>query len=81
MSGAEILNLVIGTVQGLGAVAVAMLGLMIGVCVLGTLTKFRSTRNSLTIKSLDETVGPPLKYLPPNAPRGPIDQLAGSRHS
>jgi hypothetical protein len=81
VSGAEILNLVIGTVQGLGAVAVAMLGLMIGVCVLVTLTKFRSTRNSLTIKSLDETVGPPLTYLPPNAPRGPIDQLAGSRHS
>ena len=79
MTGAEFWQLVLGTIQGLGAVSVFVLVLMIGVCVLVTLTKFRSTRNSLTIKSLDELVGEPIKYLPPNAPRGPIDQLGGSR--
>ncbi len=81
MSGADILRVVIGAVQGLGAITVAMLALMIGVCVLLTLTKFRPTRNSRTIKSLDEKVGPAITYLPPDAPRGPIDQLAASRHS
>jgi hypothetical protein len=81
VSGVGILDVVLGAVQGLGAIAVAMLALMIGVCVLLTLTKFRPTRNSRTIKSLDETVGPAITYLPPDAPRGPVDQLAGSRHS
>jgi hypothetical protein len=79
VSGSEILNLILGTVQGLGTIAVFLLVLFIGVCVLMTLTKFRSTRNSLTIKSLDELVGDPIHYLPPDTPRGQMDQLAGSR--
>ena len=79
MTVSEIVNLFIGLVQGLGTITVFLLVLFIGVCVLLTLTKFRSTRNSLTIKSLDERVGAPIKYLPPNAPRGPSDQLGGSR--
>jgi hypothetical protein len=79
VTGAVLWQLILGTVEGLGAISVFLLVLMIGVCVLLTLTKFRSTRNSMTIKSLDETVGEPIKYLPPNAPRGPIDQLGGSR--
>ena len=79
MSTTELVQLVLGTIQGLGAIAIFLLVLMIGVCVGLTLTKFRSTRNSLTIKSLDETVGAPIVYLPPDAPRGPIDQLRGSR--
>ena len=79
MSATDILNLVVGTVQGLGAITIFLLVLFIGVCVLVTLTKFRSTRKSLTIKSLDELVGAPIHYLPPNTPRGTMDQLAGSR--
>lgn len=79
MTGADFWQLVLGTIQGLGAVTAFLLVLMIGFCVLLTLTKFRSTRNSMTIRSLDERVGEPIKYLPPNAPRGPIDQLGGSR--
>ena len=81
MSASEIVTLVVGLVQGVGTIAVFLLVLFIGVCVLLTLTKFRSTRNSLTVKSLDELVGDPIRYLPPDTPRGPMDQLAGSRPS
>lgn len=81
MSGAEILKLIVGVVQGLGTIAAFLLALFIGVCVLLTLIKFRPTRNSLTIKSLDELVGDPIRYLPPDTPRGRVDQLAGSRRS
>lgn len=81
MSGAEILKVTVGVVQGLGTITVFLLALFIGVCVLLTLVKFRPTRNSLTIKSLDELVGDPIRYLPPDTPRGRVDQLAGSRRS
>lgn len=77
----DIFNLIVGLVQGLGAITVFLLVLFIGVCVLLTLTKFRSTRNTLTVKSLDELVGDPIRYLPPDTPRGQGDQLAGSRRS
>ncbi len=79
MTVSALVSLVAGIIQGLGAITFFLLALFIGVCVALTLTKFRPTRNSLTIKSLDELVGDPIRYLPPNAPRGPSDQLAGSR--
>ncbi len=79
MSPSEIFNLLVGTVQGLGAITAFLLVLFIGVCVGLTVVKFRSTRNTLTIKSLDELVGDPIRYLPPDTPRGRMDQLAGSR--
>ncbi len=78
MTAAEIWNLVYGTVVGLGGIAVFLLVLMIGFCLVLDRTKFRPTRRSKTVKSLDETVGLPVVYLPPDAPRGPSDQLAGS---
>lgn len=78
MTAAEIWNLVYGTVVGLGGIAVFLLVLMIGFCLVLDRTKFRPTRRSKTVKSLDETVGAPIVYLPPDAPRGPSDQLAGS---
>jgi hypothetical protein len=79
VTASEIFNLLLGVVQGVGTITVFLLVLFIGVCVLVTLTKFRSTRNSLTVKSLDELVGEPIRYLPPTTPRGTVDQLAGSR--
>jgi hypothetical protein len=51
---------------------------MIGFCFLFDWTKFRPTRMSKTVKSLDELVGPAITFLPPDAPHGPSDQLAGS---
>ncbi len=78
MTLTELWHLVYGAVVGLGAITVFLLVLMIGLCLLLDWTKFRPTRRSRTVKSLDETVGPAIVYLPPDAPRGPSDQLAGS---
>jgi hypothetical protein len=75
---AEVWNLVFGAVAGIGGIVVYLLVLMIGLCLVLDWTKFRPTRGSRTVKSLDETVGNPIVYLPPDAPRGPSDQLAGS---
>jgi hypothetical protein len=73
---ADLWNLVYGAVAGIGGIVAFPLVLMIGFCLVLDLTKFRSTLNSKTVKSL----GAAVPYLPPNAPRGPSDQLAGSIH-
>jgi hypothetical protein len=73
-------HLAFGAVAGIGGIVAYLLVLMIGVCLVLDWTKFRSTRQSKTVKSLDERVGTPIVYLPPTAPRGPSDQLAGSGH-
>ena len=79
MTLSELAWLAIGTVQGLVALTVFLLAALIGFCLLLDRTKFRPTRNSRTVKSLDECVGEPIRYLPPDTPRGSSDQLAGSR--
>ena len=73
----EALRIVIGALQGLGASTIFLLALFIGFCVLLGFTKTRTaSAKSLVIRSLDERVGPSaLPYLPPDAPRGPADQL------
>ena len=71
-------TIVLGALQGLGGIVVFLLVLMIGLCLLFDWTKFRPTRKSKTVKSLDELVGPAIAFLPPDAPRGPSDQLTGS---
>lgn len=81
MSLSDLVTLVVGAVQGVGGIAIFLLVVMIGFCLLLDLTKFRPTRNSKTVKSLDELVGAPIKYLPPDVPRGPADQLGGSRRA
>ncbi len=81
MSLSDLVTLLVGAVQGVGGIAVFLLVVMIGFCLLLDLTKFRPTRRSRTVKSLDELVGDPIRYLPPDAPRGPSDQLGGSRHA
>ena len=74
----EVWRILLGTVGGLGAIVVLLLCLLLGFCLLLDLSKFRRTRGSKTVKSLDELVGPAITYLPPDVPRGPSDQLAGS---
>ena len=78
MSASDALNLVVGALQGLGASTVFILVLFIGFCVLVGFTKTKATAggNAVVIKSLDERLtNKPMAYLPPNAPRGPADQL------
>lgn len=75
----EIQVLLVGLIGGIGASVIAILGLIIGFCVLFGLSKLRNTSSSsMVIKSLDELVGERVRYLPPDAPRGPIDQLGAS---
>lgn len=80
MSATEIINLLVATVQGAGVGAVFLLVLFIGVCAGFGLFKLRpSGPRTLTVRSLDESLGEPVRYLPPEASRGTSDQLAGSR--
>jgi hypothetical protein len=77
MTPAEVIQLALGTVQGLTVSAVAVLIIFIGFCVLVGFTKTKQTAgNAPVVKSLDESVShQPVIYLPPTAPRGPADQL------
>ena len=77
MTSADVMQLAIGALQGLGASTVFVLALFIGFCVLVGFTKLKKTAgNTSVVKSLDETVShQPMIYLLPSAPRGPADQL------
>ena len=77
MSTADIQQLVIGVLQGLGASTVFVLVLFIGFCVIVGFTKMKKTAGNVrVVKSLDETIThQPMVYLLPTAPRGPADQL------
>ena len=61
---------------GLASSTVFLLTLFIGFCVLAGLTKLRRTgRDSLVVRNLTERMNSGFRYLPPDAPRGPADQL------
>jgi hypothetical protein len=76
MTGADVVTLVIGALQGLGATTVFVLVLFIGFCVVFGFPKLRpSGRQTRVVRSLGELVGEPAQFLPPDAPRGPADQL------
>ncbi len=78
MSGAEILDLVVGTLTGLGLSSLVVLALFIGFCVIVGFTKTKKTAggNASVIKSLDERISQKsMVYLPPTAPRGHADPL------
>lgn len=74
---ADAQDIAVGTLQGLGASTLFVLLLFIGFCVIVGFTKLKRTSgNTGVVKSLDETISHrPMEYLPPNAPRGPADQL------
>jgi hypothetical protein len=74
---ADVQQIVLGALQGLGASTVFVLALFIGFCVLlGFLKTKQTSGNAAVVKSLDETVTHrSFAYLPPTAPRGPADQL------
>lgn len=79
MSVAEIIPLVVGTLTGILSSTAFVLALFLGFCIILGFPKLRQTagHKSMTVKSLDETVGQAAfaKYLPASAPRGPIDVL------
>jgi hypothetical protein len=76
MSAAEIQTLVIGALQGLAASTGFLLALFIGFCVVLGFPKLRpGSKSTLVVRSLEERMGQQATYLPPDAPRGPADQL------
>jgi hypothetical protein len=78
VSGADVLQLVIGALQGLTLSSVFILALFIGFCVVVGMAKLKKTAggSASVIKSLDERMTrQPMIYLTPGAPRGPADQL------
>lgn len=76
MSPGDISNLIVGAVQGLAASTLFLLALFIGFCVILGFPKLRVRgARSLVFRSLEESLGKPVQYLPPDAPRGQVDQL------
>ena len=75
---ADVQQIAIGALQGLGASTVFILVLFIGFCVIVGFTKVKRTAgNAPVVKSLEESLSHrPVAYLLPTAPRGPADHLA-----
>ena len=64
-----------GVLQGLGVSSAFLLVLFIGFCVLVGFTKHRETSGTRVVRNLENQLGEKFDYLPPDAPRGPVDQL------
>jgi hypothetical protein len=73
----DVIQLVIGFVQGFLTSSVCILVLFIGFCVAIGFTKTKRTAGGgLVVKSLDEAVSrQSVSYLSPSDPHGPADQL------
>jgi hypothetical protein len=76
VSPSDIQTLAFGTLQGLLISTGFLLALFIGFCVLVGFSKHRRTgRHTLVVRNITERMGVGFRYLPPDAPRGPADQL------
>jgi len=79
VTSADLVSLGIGFLQAFGASSIFILALFLGFCIVLGFPKLRSTmgHGSMVIKSLEERVGQErfVRYMPPDAPRGPIDVL------
>ena len=72
----DLQRLIFGTLQGLLASSVFLLALFIGFCVLFNFPKLKPRgRSARVVRNLDERLGDAPVYLPPDAPRGTVDQL------
>ena len=82
MSLAEVGALLVATLQAAGVAAVVLLVLFIGMSIALGVVKLRpSGPKSLTVRTLDEMLGQPASYLPPETPRGTTDQLGNSQRA
>jgi hypothetical protein len=74
---AEIPTLAIHTIVAITISSLFLIALLVGFSVVFNFPKLRKGGGrSLTVRSLDESLGHTSEYLPPTAPRGPADQLA-----
>ena len=76
MTPAEMQTLVLGLLRGVGTSTVFLLSVFVGFCVLVGFTKHRAIgKASMVVRSLDDRLGSGARYLSPQVPRGPADQL------
>ena len=76
MSASEIQSIVIYTLSGLLSSTFFLLALFVGFIFFAGLPKLRRrTRNSMVVRNLGERMNHEARYLSPDAPRGPVDQL------
>ncbi len=79
MTSQDLIDLGLGALIAIGSSTVFVLALFLGFCIIFGFSKLRPTtsRGSMVVKSLDETVGQDAfaRYMPPDAPRGPVDVL------
>ena len=68
-------EIAIGTLQGLIVSTGFVLVLFIGFFFVFVFTKFRSHRDSLIVRNLPHEQEHEVRYLTPDAPSGPADQL------
>jgi hypothetical protein len=74
---AEIPTLALDTIIAITTSSLFLLALLVGFSVLLNFPKLRrSGAGTMTVRSLDESLGRTAEFLPPTAPRGPADQLA-----
>ena len=75
MNSPDVLSLVLGVLQGLGMSTVFLLTVFVGFSVIVGFTKLRViNRDSAVVRSLEDRMGG-ARFLSPQAPRGPADQL------
>jgi hypothetical protein len=78
---ADVYPFVAFALQGIIVAAVVILVLFIGMSIGFDFTKLRpGGRKTMTVRNLEEALGQPVVYLPPDTPRGTTDQLANSQH-
>jgi hypothetical protein len=79
VSSADIINLVTGTLIGVGSSTVFVLALFLGFCIIFGFPKLRATAGGKTmvVRNLEDKTGQEaqVKYLPADTPRGRIDVL------
>ncbi|MCL4812179.1 MAG: hypothetical protein KJ061_06830 [Vicinamibacteraceae bacterium] len=72
----DLTSIAASTLASLTAAAVFILAVMIGITLWLDRSKLRSRRGRMAARSLDDVLsGERAEYLPPDAPRGPVDQL------
>ena len=77
MELSELVTMVLGLLQGMAAAAIFLLALMIGLALGLDFVKLRASKRLGYARNLDDAVGEAAHgtYLPPDAPRGVVDQL------
>jgi len=74
--GSDVMALLLGVLQGLGMSTVFLLTVFLGFSVFVGFTKLRAIdRGSPVVRSLDDRLGSGARFLAPEVPRGPADQL------